>query len=110
MLQIKALEEDVDPNFVLNKTRKSPCRESPGAASPASSIELPPTSRKTKGASKKVLNSQRTNTAQLFDEKEQVSKYKVRKKTNVYSLRRESGDSHCRLLFSEKGAGAEKRK
>jgi hypothetical protein len=50
LLQIKALEEDVDPNFVLNKTRKSPCKESPRAASPASPIELPWTSRKTKGA------------------------------------------------------------
>jgi hypothetical protein len=93
--EINAREEDVDPNFVLNKTRKSPCKESPRAVSPASSIELPRTSQKTKGAlKKKVPNSQRTNTARSFDEKEQVSKYKVSKKTNVYSLRRGSGDSH----------------
>ena len=111
LLQIKALEEDVDPNFVLNKTRKSPCKESPQAASQASSIELLRTSQKTKGASKKkVPNSQRTNTARSFDEKGQVSKYKVSKKTNVYSLISGSGDSHLMLLFSEKVAGAEKRK
>jgi len=109
--QIKALDEDVDPSSVLKKPRKSPCKESPGAASPASSIESPRTIRKTKGASEKsVPNSQRTNTARSFDEKEQVSKYKVSKKTNVYSLISGSGDSHLMLLFSEKVAGAEKRK
>lgn len=85
LLQIKALEENVDPTFVLKKTRKSPRKASPAAASPASTaspIESPQTSRKTKGSSKtKVLYSQRTNTARSFDEKEQVSMIKVRKKT-----------------------------
>ena len=88
LLQIKALEENVDPTFVLKKTRKSPRKASPAAASPASTaspIESPQTSQKTKGSSKtKVLYSQRTNTARSFDEKEQVSMIKVRKKTNVY--------------------------
>ena len=84
LLQIKAIEEDVDPNLVLNKTRKLPRKESPGAASPGSPLESPRTSKKTKGASKnKVPKSQRTNTARSFDEKEQVSKYKVSQTTNV---------------------------
>jgi hypothetical protein len=70
LLQIKAREENVD--------HKSPCKESPGAASPASTaspIKSPRSKKKTKGASKKkVLQSKRTNTARSFDEKEQVLK------------------------------------
>jgi hypothetical protein len=72
-LQIKAIDEDVDPSF----GSKSPCKESPGAASPASPVETP---RKTKTTTKTTTT--RTNTARSFDEKEQVSKFKVSQTAN----------------------------
>jgi hypothetical protein len=92
LLQINAIGKDVDPSFDLNPTTKSPCKESPGAASPeskspckespgAASAATPvETPRKTKRTTKTTTT--RTNTARSFDEKEQVTKYKVSQTAN----------------------------
>jgi hypothetical protein len=76
LLQIAELAEVIDPQFVANdKRRQSPRNKSQEAASPSPQKESPPTAR-------------RTNTARSFEEKEEVSKYKVRTTVNVNLLHR----------------------
>lgn len=86
MLQIKELAQVTDPNIVVKeKTRKSPRKQSPVAASPAAQNEESPQTTRTQTASpaskKKTpptAQKPRPNTARTFDEKEEVTKYKVR--------------------------------
>jgi hypothetical protein len=96
-----------DPNL---ETRKSPRKQSAESSEDESEAESPPAKKDTPPLKKrKSMKSSRTKTARSFDEKEEVTKFKVRKKLKVYILNKE--DTLTFIPFvSEKVAGTEARK
>ena len=70
--QIADLAHVIDPSFgSKDKTRKSPRQHSPQPASPATQKESPVSQKES------PLKTRRTNAACSFEQKEEVTKYKV---------------------------------
>jgi hypothetical protein len=84
------------------KTRKSPRKQSPQAASLATQKESPAPQKE---------YPQTTRRPKIFDEKEEeVTKYKVRTTVKVNLLHRGWDDSRWSLLLLERAAGTEAQK